>query len=138
MSRECVLIVEDDPIVAGDAEQALEDAGYRVCGIAASEAEALELGDRFEPTCAVIDVNLSSGDGRAVANHLWRRWRTGVIFATAMSHEINGLTETGAVACLPKPYDSNDLPGAVEAARDLVDGRTARRPPGHMIVLSSR
>ena len=49
-----VLIVEDDPFIAMDLEGVLSDAGCDVCGVAASEAEALRMGEATRPAFASL------------------------------------------------------------------------------------
>ena len=39
-----VLIVEDDPLIALSLRMVLEDEGYEVCGVAATELQAISLG----------------------------------------------------------------------------------------------
>ena len=73
MAQARVLIVEDDMLIALDVEHALREAGYDVCGVATSEAEALELAERLRPEMAVVDISLGPGDGRVVAKTLCRR-----------------------------------------------------------------
>ena len=45
----CVLIVEDEPLIALSVEETLRDAGYSVCGGAGSQAEALSMGEGSGP-----------------------------------------------------------------------------------------
>ena len=71
MVKQCVLIVEDDAFIATDVEHALIAAGYDVCGVAATEVEALQLAEQRAPELAVVDVKLAPGDGPQ------RRQRTG-------------------------------------------------------------
>ena len=59
-----VLIVEDDPFIAMDLEGVLSEAGCDVCGVAASEAEALLMGEATRPSFAGVDVRLSRGETR--------------------------------------------------------------------------
>ena len=56
-----VLIVEDDLMIADSAEEVLVEYGYRVCGIARTIAEAVDLGFRHRPDIAVIDLRLADG-----------------------------------------------------------------------------
>jgi len=106
MTKTRVLIVEDDCIIALDVEQELTAAGFEVRGGAASQAEALELAAELRPKLAVVDINLSPGDGRIVARILHDRFETAVLFATSECSEIKRLNGTGASACLPKPYSA--------------------------------
>ena len=132
-----VLIVEDDVLIALDVEQALATAGFDVCGIATSEAEAIELGERFRPELAVVDINLSPGDGRVVAGLLHERYATIVLFATGQCGEVAGMHATGAMACLPKPYRANIVPMALDAVSRLADGDRSVDLPDSMFALAA-
>lgn len=133
-----VLIVEDDPFIAMDLEGVLSDAGCDICGVAASEEEALRIGEATRPSFAVVDVRLSPGDGRVVARELFRQYDTAVLMATAHSREHDNLAATGALACLPKPYSANDIPAALQALSELREGRTVTRFPKQMFALHRR
>ena len=54
-----VLIAEDDLMIADMIEEVLLDAGYEVCGIARTVAEAVALGHRHRPDLAIIDMRLA-------------------------------------------------------------------------------
>ncbi|AYL94537.1 sigma 54-interacting transcriptional regulator [Mucilaginibacter celer] len=57
MSRK-ILIVEDESLVAYDLKLILTRAGYRVCGIADSVAEALEIIEEQKPEMVLLDIFL--------------------------------------------------------------------------------
>jgi DNA-binding response OmpR family regulator len=135
MSKSRVLIVEDDALVALDVSQALHDAGFEVCGVAASEDEAIEEARRTRPDFAIVDVSLSPGDGRAVARALSER-RTAVLFATGQCEDVRRLAGSGAVACLPKPYDAADVPRALRVVANLREGRPPGPKPDSMFALA--
>ncbi len=82
MTRNTILIVEDDFLVALDVERQLTWAGYEVCGVAPSEAEALALAEKCRPDLAVVDISLDPGDGRNVARALSQKYGTAILFAT--------------------------------------------------------
>ena len=134
MGKTRILIVEDEFLIALEVERVLIAADYDVCGIAATEAEALGLAEKFRPELAVVDINLSPGDGRRVASELWRRHRTLVLFATSQCRESKELADTGAIGCLPKPYFADDVPAALEAVSRLASGQSAVLPD-HMFAL---
>ncbi len=129
-----VLIVEDELLIALDVEQALLHAGYAVCGVASSETEALALADSLRPDLAVVDINLSPGDGRSVARALHEKYKTAVLFATSQCDDLT--RRMGALACLPKPYLADDVPAALKAVLDLSNGRPPEIYPDHMFALA--
>ena len=65
-----ILVVEDEAFIALDLALAVEDAGGRVVGPAASIAEALTLLTSCEVDGAVLDVNLPDGDITSVVEQL--------------------------------------------------------------------
>ena len=137
MAPASVLIVEDDPLVAMDVQYALADAGWDVCGVAASQDEALALALSAHPPFAVVDVRLAPGDGRIVAHELYRRYGTAVLLATAHCRDTTDLSRTGAVACLPKPYAADEVPRALTAVEQLRDGKQLKQLPAHLLPLGN-
>ncbi len=132
-----VLIVEDEALVAMDLEDALTQAGYDVCGVASSEAQAMSMADRTHPQFAVVDVNLSPGDGRVVARLLRRRHGTAVLFATGQCDDIRRLDNSGAIACLPKPYRAEMVPQALRILDRISHGDAPGLLPDHMFTLGA-
>ena len=130
MLMQRVLIVEDDALIASDVEQALTSAGYEVCGIASSEREALLIAGTLKPDLAVVDVRLAPGDGRNVARELAERYDTTILMATA--EDPASLVGLGATAVLPKPYDANLVPVALETTVALNEGAELDDLPDHM------
>ena len=53
------MIVEDDALVALGIRCTLDELGYEVCGVAASEPEALALAGRTQPELALMDIRLA-------------------------------------------------------------------------------
>jgi DNA-binding response OmpR family regulator len=135
MALKRVLIVEDDPFISLDVEQALTDAGFEVCGSAVNEQEALEMGRSTRPDFAVVDVNLSPGDGRRVARELCERYATTVLMATSECDGDPPLSGLGAAACLPKPYNAAIVPASLNAAASLKAGKEPDVMPSGLILL---
>lgn len=66
-----VLVVDDHPIVRAGLEQALIEANFTICGVAASKNEAIAQIARTNPDLILLDLNLPDGSGFEVAN--WAR-----------------------------------------------------------------
>ncbi len=133
-----VLIAEDEWIIAEFLEEILIDAGFEVCGIASTVAEALELGERHRPDLGVIDLFLANGGhGTELAAALRRHGQFGVLYATGNpTHPLLGLAE--GEGCITKPYSAS----AVVAALRIVDERLSNRstsilPKGFKLLASS-
>jgi DNA-binding response OmpR family regulator len=136
MIRPRVLIVEDEGFIAIDVKSLIAQ-GFEVCGVASSEAEALELAARLRPEMAIVDISLSPGDGRVVAKALCSTYATAVLFATGQCEEVAAMRGTGAMACLPKPYDANLVPEALRAVARMAEGHRTGRLPDHMFALAA-
>jgi DNA-binding response OmpR family regulator len=105
----CVLVVEDEYLIAADLADVLEDAGADVIGPVASVREALELvetfGDRLDG--AVLDVNLREERVFPVAEALARR---GVPYIFTTGYDSGIIPELHANAPRhQKPFDQTIL-----------------------------
>ncbi len=125
-----VLIVEDEPLIAMMVEEALEEAGYRSGGTASSEEEALRLAAQDLPDFAVLDINLElGGSGLNVGRALAARG-VSILYATGYCPQHREeMVETGARACLSKPYRPGDVPAALEALAALPQGQPPDQLP---------
>ncbi len=135
MDKPRVLIVEDDALIALDVSAALVSAGFDVCGMVASEDEAIHQSRLVHPDFAVVDISLSPGDGRAVARVLSAD-HTAVLFATGQCDDVRYLSGVGGIACLPKPYDADDIPRALRVVANMVEGRPPGPTPDSMFALA--
>ena len=90
LNQACVLIAEDEPFIALDLALAIEDAGGRVLGPAASVKEALALLETTDVAGAILDVTLADEDVTSIAERLIERGvplivQTGVGLPAAMT-----------------------------------------------------
>ena len=134
-----ILIVEDEALIAWMLADSLEGAGHEVVGPAATMAEALALCEAAAPSpeLAVLDINLRDGSsGVDVARALSERWGVPSIFASAQAVEA-GRGRGAALGCIRKPYAPQTVLRGVEAARELMDGRTPRHVPAGFELFSA-
>ena len=111
-----ILIVEDEIFVAMHLEEAFEDLGCDVIGIAPDTETALELG-KLEPQVAVVDLNLRDGfTGPGIARELANRYGTKVYYLTGNPREA-GEPFDGLLGVKSKPWGESDLRDIVAAAR---------------------
>ena len=101
-----VLIIEDEPIIAMDIEELVRSCGHRVVGVAASEAEAVDIATRTEPGLILADINLGSGgDGTSAVARILRHHQAPVIFVTAYPERLlTGETMEPAFV-ITKPFE---------------------------------
>jgi DNA-binding NarL/FixJ family response regulator len=118
-----VLIVEDDFLVATQAEIALTAAGFAVIGVASSAEEALQLATLQPPALAVMDIRLTGErDGIDAALEMFQNMGIRCIFATAHydAATLNRAEPAHPLGWLPKPYTPLALIEMVRLAlRDL-------------------
>jgi DNA-binding NarL/FixJ family response regulator len=123
----CIMIVEDDYLIASEIESALTAAGYEIAGIAVSAEQALAMAAARHPLLAVMDIRLAGPrDGIDVALELFGTHGIRSIFATA--HQTAEARERARaadpLAWVPKPYTMAALVEAVRrAVGDLQGGR---------------
>jgi CheY-like chemotaxis protein len=101
-----VLIIEDEPIIAMDIEELVQRCGHRIAGVAASEAEAIEIAERTRPGLILADINLGAGgDGSAAVARILRRHRAPVIFVTAYPERLLTGEAVEPAFVITKPFD---------------------------------
>jgi CheY-like chemotaxis protein len=59
MSKNTILIVEDEAIIAYDLRSKVERLGYEVVGIASTGEEAIELARLHRPALVLMDIQLA-------------------------------------------------------------------------------
>ena len=70
LNHALILVAEDETFIALDVALAIEDAGGKVVGPAASVKEALALIETLPIVAAILDVNLADGNITPVAERL--------------------------------------------------------------------
>lgn len=110
-----ILLVEDQLVIAIDAEMMLFGKGASTIETAASPAEALRKLANFNPDAAVLDVNLGTETSLSVAEELARR-NIPFIFATGYGDNIMVPQSFSAAPTIRKPYDENTLSRALNSA----------------------
>jgi len=121
-----ILIVEDEPLVAFDNENMLQDADYEVVATVDCYADAAAAIAAHEIDLVLTDLGLrGEGDGTDVA----RLAAAKGIPALLVSGNCTADAERLVVGCLAKPYAERDLVGALAAIDDYLQGRATKRPP---------
>lgn len=114
-----ILIVEDDALVALGIRLTLQEMGYEVVGIAASEPEAVNLAAAEMPELALMDIRLRGPvDGIDTARRL--RTELGIrslyLSAYADEHTLSRVAQTFPLGFVQKPYSAPQLRAALELA----------------------
>ncbi|QXH49075.1 GAF domain-containing protein [Pseudomonas fakonensis] len=107
-SDTCVLILEDQLVIAVGLEQILNDAQIKDVITASSEDEALRLLGSRTPHAAILDINLGTGTSICVADELVRR---GIpfLFATGYGDSVSIPGHLQQVPVIRKPYDAGAI-----------------------------
>lgn len=121
MGKSSILIVEDEPIIAADLHDRLEELGYAVAGPVATGEEALLLLDTHteRPNLILMDILLGGQmNGIEAARRIHEQYRLPVIFLSSNSDERTFLEAKAShpEAFLTKPFKGRDIKYAIELA----------------------
>jgi len=121
-----IMIVEDEPLVAFDNENMLQDADYEVVATVDSFADAAEVIEAEQIDLILTDISLAGeGDGVDVARAAAAR-NVPVLFVTG---NCTAEAQSLALGCLTKPYTERILLNALAAIDDHLQGRVPKKVP---------
>jgi len=111
-----ILVVEDEPQIAGLVRDYLEHAGFAVI-TAADGAAALALARARRPDALVLDLGLPRVDGLDVIRSIRRDSRVPILIVSARGDEVDRVTglELGADDYVVKPFSPRELVARVRA-----------------------
>ena len=105
-----VLIIEDEPIIAMDIEELVQNCGHRVVGVANTEREAVEMAQRTRPGLILADINLGAGgDGASAVSRILQRHPAPVIFVTAYPERLLTGEDVEPAFVITKPFEPMTL-----------------------------
>jgi len=119
MSKQRVLVVEDEIIIAMDISNSLKSMGYEVPAIASSGEKALEKVAEFQPDLVLMDIILKGKmDGVETAEKIKTSFNIPVVYLTAHSDvsTLNRAKATGPFGYVVKPFEMRDLHTTVDIA----------------------
>jgi 1,2-diacylglycerol 3-beta-glucosyltransferase len=128
-----ILIVEDEAVIAQGLKVTMEQAGFKVLGIAASEDQAVRLVKEKRPDVALVDIRLrrdSASPGRLaglrLAEELWICDRVPVILVTAFPELVTQAVaeKSGVFGVVSKPITNSTLIAQINIALE----RSAEAP----------
>jgi len=102
-----VLVVEDEPLIGMDIEDAVEGLGHEVIGPIAELHEALGLATSAAFSCAILDINIRGGHSYPVVDVLLKRGLP-VLLLTGVGEQTLPVRIQGEVR-LPKPFTGAQL-----------------------------
>ncbi len=109
-----VLVVEDDAMIGVLLGEMLEEMGYEVCGIEATEADAVTAAARCRPDLMIIDVQLGDGSGVSAIDTIHRAGPVPHVFVSGDIARIRAL-RPGSIA-IQKPYRESELALVIQRA----------------------
>src|SRR2546423_673072 len=109
-----ILVVDDDPTILATVSEALDLEGFPVV-TATNGAEALDEVTRHRPSLVLLDMRMPILDGWGFMRAVSERGLTvTVVVMTAAADAGRWGREIGAQAVLAKPFELDELIGAVE------------------------
>jgi DNA-binding response OmpR family regulator len=122
MTRLSVLVAEDDAVIGILLAEMLEEMGYDVCAVAATEEDAVADAARCRPGLMIVDQQLREGTGMSAVERILRNGPVPCVFISGAPFHVAKL----GADMLQKPFLEVDL---VRAIRYVVDkGVTPRAP----------
>ena len=121
MTKPCIMVVEDERVIAADIEECLQGLGYNVAGSASTGTEALILAEKARPDLALMDIKLRGEmDGVEVAGALYEQYKIPVVYLTAHADAeiLERAKRTAPSGYVLKPFDERTLRTAIELAFD--------------------
>jgi two-component system, response regulator PdtaR len=118
MTETRILIAEDNELVSLTLEEQLANLGYSVVGVARTGSEAVRLTEQLNPDLVIMDMQMPEMPGDEAARRIAGQHPTPVIMLTAYSdaEHIRRAEESGALAYIVKPVNSEELPPTIDVA----------------------
>jgi len=125
-----IVIADDEVMLVDFLEEALQDLGHEVCGIAANATEAARLIRLHRPDVTILDMQLGREEtGVGIINQLARTCdlgKMGILYVSGQCARVHEEARHGH-ACLKKPYSIASLECSLAIVWDLACGRVLSR-----------
>lgn len=115
----CILVVEDERIVAMSLRKQLQSLGYEVVGEVSSGEAAVQNAGEKRPDLVLMDINLEGGmDGVEAAATIRDRFHLPVVYLMAYSNKdiLDRAKVTEPFGYILKPYENRELHVVIETA----------------------
>lgn len=113
-----VMIIEDEPLIAMDIRNIVQDMGHTVTGIAPTRREALKLGEGVRPDLILADIQLADNSSGidAVNDLLAALGDVPVVFITAFPDRLLTGERPEPAFLITKPFTQEQVRSAVSQA----------------------
>ncbi len=112
-----VLIIEDEPLIAMDIENIVEQLGHAVIGIARTREEAIEAVSKRRPGLILADIHLADGSsGIDAINEIVKECEVPAIFVTAYPERLLSGVRAEPTFLVTKPFLPESLRGIISQA----------------------
>lgn len=112
-----ILIIEDEPLIAMDIEQLVEELGHRVVGTARTHKDAVALFARTSPKMVLADIQLADGSsGVDAVNEILAGTPVPVIFITAFPERLLTGERPEPAFLVTKPFNPDMVKALISQA----------------------
>lgn len=112
-----VVIIEDEPLIALDLVQLVNDLGHRVVRVARTAEQAIEATRRLKPGLLLADIHLADGSsGLDAVNEILRTVSLPVIFVTAFPQRLLTGTRPEPTFLITKPFQPQNVKAVISQA----------------------
>lgn len=121
-----IMIIEDEPLIAMDIEQMVEELGHSVTGIARTHQEALALYERTKPKMILADIQLADGSsGIDAVNDILKTSTIPVIFITSFPERLLTGERPEPAFLVTKPFNPDMVKALISQALFFDDAAQA-------------
>lgn len=142
MYQNRVLIVEDEPLIAEDLAEILEQAGYRIAAIAYDSSQAIQVLNTAQLDLVLLDIDLNSDlDGIQLGGVINRQHQLPFVYLTSFADRktIQAVKATNPMGYLVKPFDEKSLITTLEIAlANFADLWKDKSPPLSLALLNKQ
>ncbi|MDY6949782.1 MAG: response regulator, partial [Pseudomonadota bacterium] len=112
-----IMIIEDEPLIALDIEQMVQELGHRVTGIARTHKEAVQLFQTTSPKMVLADIQLADGSsGIDAVNEILKASTVPVIFITAFPERLLTGERPEPAFLVTKPFNPDMVKALISQA----------------------
>ena len=112
-----VVIIEDEPLIAIELEQLVQDLGHRVVSVARTKRQAIEAVKQTRPGLVLADIQLADGSsGLDAVNEFLRIFPVPVIFVTAFPERLLTGMKPEPTFLIGKPFQAEALKAVISQA----------------------